>query len=134
MHYLTYVVIEQFDLENGYDDEHIESAVQSVLEPYHDNLWDWYEIGGRWHNDIKNNRMTVKEFKKIKDFEMPEYYFDYEGEELHLDKFYGLLELNGWAYDSPEYKDLQKKIKCKILKKLSSHKDDDLIIIVDLHN
>lgn len=52
----------------SYKDEAI-SNVQAFLEPYGDgDVWDWYQIGGRWQNTLAPKNLTDKWNEKIKTF------------------------------------------------------------------
>lgn len=56
--------------------ELIENAVDMMLEPYDENKqmedgeynpkskWDWYDIGGRWHNFLKLKRDCITDWAK----------------------------------------------------------------------
>jgi len=41
--------------------EEAQSNVESFLEQYQDQVWDWYVIGGRWSGVLDNNYSTFKE-------------------------------------------------------------------------
>lgn len=51
-------------LTEAQDREDAESNVESFLEPYGDSkVWDYYTIGGRWHNTLAPKKL-VEEFDK----------------------------------------------------------------------
>jgi hypothetical protein len=63
MHYLQLFITKHEDECYDNDDldyisEQAEQKIDEFLEPYQDNKWDWYVLGGRWA-DLFGGRVTV---------------------------------------------------------------------------
>jgi len=49
--------------------EEAKAATTNFLECYKENVWDWYEIGGRWEGLLKENIMRLEDCaEKVKEY------------------------------------------------------------------
>lgn len=47
------------------DSQEAKSNVENFLEDYHNQLYDWYEIGGRWSDVLKDNPTKLSDCLSI---------------------------------------------------------------------
>ena len=57
LHYLTYILVE-WD-EDDMPEDQLDAIADELLAPWHNEIWDWFEVGGRWNGVIPGNRIPV---------------------------------------------------------------------------
>ena len=57
MHYLTYILAE-WD-EDDMPEDQLDAIANELLDPWHNEIWDWLAVGGRWNGVIPGNRIPV---------------------------------------------------------------------------
>lgn len=135
MHSVWLVEIENKDI---VDSKSAILKAEEMLEDFNERLYDWYEIGGRWDNEIPNNCCKGTE---IKDDFIPFGIIKSDYEVLGEDNYYGTI------YRMKRYgiinKATHKKYLCRMEEAIRNEvktemeeilKSDNYYVCVDMHD
>lgn len=126
MHFSTLVVIDKHEVPT------MEAVACDRVEKYLDDLWDWYEVGGRWDKWLRTKGMTDEEegigYARIGDV-------DWEAMGRigsHMCPYY-YISKSGDAFGVEWHDDAEVGAQ-EFLKFIAEQDEDDFVIVMDFHN